>query len=235
MATQQVVSNSSEVAATQVAASTGASGGSAGRNTASGGTGSIPSPTAVVAPKGFRSALQQMLQGWQDVIPSDSTFASSAGSFNQAAVLAQLQGYLGVYTTLDAQVTALAQVRTQERSQTPEARQYIDVLRTAVAFLFGAGSPQLAQFGIQPRKPPKALTSTALAVRAAKAKATRALRGTTSKKQKALVKSGPMKLSVEAVQPAAQQATQGSASQGTTAVSSTPGDPTVNAASPPTK
>ena len=204
--TQQVAENSSTAAAANPAAS----------NTPVETSGAIPTPTPVVAPKGFRQELQQMLQGWQTVIPGGSTIQSSkGGSLSQAAVLAQLEGYLGVYTTLDAQVIALAQVRTQERSQTPEAHQYIDVLRTAVVFLLGAGSPQLVQFGIQPRKPPKALTSTALAVRAAKAKATRALRGTTSKKQKALVKSGPMTLSVTAEQ--------------------APGDPTVNAASPPSK
>ncbi len=153
------------------------------------------------------------------MVPSGSAIQSSNGSsLTQAAVLEQLQEYLGVYTDLDAHVTALAQVRTQERSQVPEARQYLDVLRAAVANFFGAGSPQLVQFGFQPRKPRKVLSSAALAVRAAKAAATRTLRGTMSKKQKAPIKSGPMKLSVEAVQ----QVTQGSASQGTTAVSSTP-------------
>jgi hypothetical protein len=49
----------------------------------------------VVAPRGYRLALQQMLQGWQELIPGDSTLLSSAGSLNQAAVLAQLQEYLG--------------------------------------------------------------------------------------------------------------------------------------------
>jgi hypothetical protein len=224
--TQQVAQNSSTAVAANPATS----------NTPVQTSGAIPTPTPVVAPKGFRQELQQMLQGWQTVIPSGSTVQSSnGGSLGQAAVLAQLQGYLGVYTDLDAHVTALQQVRTQERSQALAARQYLDVLRAAVAFLFGAGSPQLVQFGIQPKKPHKALTSTALAARAAKAAATRKLRGTTSKKQKALIKSGPMKVSVVAVQQAVQQATQGSASQGNTVASTAPGDPAVNAASPPTK
>ena len=111
MATQQVVGNGSEVAGTQVATSTGTSGGSAGNNTTTGGTGSITSSTPVVAPKGFRSELQQMLQGWQEVIPSGSTFASSGGGFSQAAVLAKLQGYLGAYTDLDTNATAVNEAR----------------------------------------------------------------------------------------------------------------------------
>src|SRR5277367_5006980 len=95
MSNNQVVPNSSEQVATQVATSTGTSGGSAGNNTT----------TAVVAPKGFRSALQLMLQGWQELIPGDSTLLSSAGSLTEAVVLAKLQGYLGAYTALDTNVT----------------------------------------------------------------------------------------------------------------------------------
>jgi hypothetical protein len=225
METEQVAQNSSTTVAANPATS----------NTPVATAGIILTPTPVVAPMGFRQELQLMLQGWQTVIASGSTLPSSnGGSLSQAAVLAQLQGYLGVYTTLDAHVTALAQVRSQERSQTPAARQYLDVLRTAVAFFFGAAGPQLVQFGIRPRKPRKAMSSSVLAVRAAKAAATRQLRGTTSKKQKALIKSGPMKVSVIAVQQA-EQATQRSASQGATAVSTTSGDPAVNAASPPSK
>jgi len=205
MATQQVVSNSSnEVAATQVAASTGASGGSAGNNTTTGASGSITSATPVVAPKGFRSALQQMLQGWQEVIPSDSTFASRGGSFNQAAVLAQLQGYLGVYKTLDTSATAANGARAQVRSQLSEAKAYYASLKAAViTFLGGQNSPQLASFGLKPRKARAKATAQQLAVRAAKAKATRALRGTKGSVQKAGVKSGPMQF-VEPVSSEAQ-------------------------------
>jgi hypothetical protein len=98
-----------------------------------------------------------------------------------------------------------------------------------VTSYFGAQSPQLAQFGLAPKKAHKALTSTQLAVKAAKAKATRELRGTTSKKAKALVKSGPMQVTVGPVQ----QAAPGSAPEGATAASTAPAAPTVNAASPP--
>ncbi len=105
MATQQVVTNSSEEIVGNPATSTGTSGGSAGNNTTASGSGPIASATPVVAPKGFRSALQQMLQGWQELIPSDSTLLSSAGSLTQAAVLAKLQGYLGAYTDLDTHAT----------------------------------------------------------------------------------------------------------------------------------
>jgi hypothetical protein len=228
--TPQVVSNSSETAAPNPAASnTGASGGSAGSNTTVVTAGEIPSAAPVVAPMGFRQELQQMLQGWQAVIPSDSTVASTAGGLSQAAVVAQLQKYLGPYLDLDTKVTATQSVRAEVKSQLTEARQYQAMLKLALTNLFGTGSPQLAQFGLSPRKPTRPLNASQLAVRAAKARATRELRGTMGTKQKAPIKAGPMKF-VDPVQ----QATPGSASTGTQAASTAPATPEVGAVSPPT-
>jgi hypothetical protein len=195
MAVQNEVGSSEQVA-TQVATSTGTSGGSAGNNTTTGGAGAVPSATAVVAPKGFRLALQQMLQGWQELIPSDSTLLSSAGSLTEAGVLAKLQGYLGAYTDLDGYATGTRQARAQVESQMAEVRQYYAALKAAVISYFGVKSPQLVKFGLKPRKTPAPLSSKQLAVRAAKLSATRALRGTKGSVQKAAIKSGPMAVSV---------------------------------------
>jgi hypothetical protein len=219
--TNQVVQNSSTPAPTNPAA---------GNNNSTTVTmsGATPTATPVVARKGFRQALQEMLQGWQTAIPSGSTMTSGGGTLEQSAVLGQLQAYLGVFTTLDAQTTSLKETRAQLEATQVEARQYYDGLKLAVTSYFGANSPQLAQFGFTPRKARKALTSTQLAVKAAKAQATRVMRGTTSKKAKALVKSGPMQFTVGPV-----QAAPGSAPEGATAASTAPAVPTVNAASPP--
>jgi len=220
--TNQVVQNSSTPAPTNPAA---------GNNNSTTVTtsGATPTATPVVARKGIRQALQEMLQGWQTAIPSGSTMTSGGGTLEQSAVVGQLQAYLGVFTTLDAQTTSLKETRAQVAAQQAEIRQYYDGLKLAVASYFGAKSPQLAQFGLAPKKAPKALTSTQLAVKAAKAMATRVLRGTTSKKKKALVKSGPMQFTVGPVQ----QAAPGSAPEGATAASTAPAVPAVNAASPP--
>lgn len=204
--TQQVVQNSSTVADSSAAGTTGSA------------SGAIPTSTPVVAPRGFRQVLQQMLQGWQTAVPVGSTMQSSSGDLSQAAVLETLQGYVKGYTTLDAQVTELAQVRAQVKSTSAEARQYIDVLKRAVTNFYGPGSPQLIQFGFQPKKPRKPMSSSTLAVRAAKAKATRELRGTDKPKPK----SGPMTVQISAVQ---------SGQQGTTAASTAPVDTSVSAIS----
>jgi hypothetical protein len=218
--TQQVVQNSSETVAPNQAT---------GSNTTAAAAGMVPSSVPVVAPKGFRTELQQMLLGWQTVIPSDSTVTSSGGSLTQAAVLGQLQGYLGAYLDLDTHATATKQARAQVKSQLIEARKYFSMLKSAVTNLFGAQSPQLAQFGLVPEKARKTLSSAQLAVRAAKAKATRDLRSTKGAKQKAPIKSGPMQF-VDPVQSPAP----GSAPAGTPVASSAPVEPTVNAVSPPT-
>jgi hypothetical protein len=228
MATQQEVTTSSAQVATQVAANTGTGGGSAGNSTTGSGPGTVSSPTPVVGPKGFRSELQQMLQGWQEVIPSDSTVTSSGGSLTEAAVLAQLQGYLGAYAALDTHVTAVKQARAVVSSQLPAARAYFAVLKAAVANLFGDASPQLAQFGLAPKKARKPLSSQELAVRAAKAKATRALRGTKGPVKKLETKVGPMAFvdPVETTVPV-------SATAATPVASTAPVEPVVSAASPP--
>jgi hypothetical protein len=85
--TQQVAQNSSTVAPNPATGSTGASGGTAGSNTTQGSTsGGTPTSTAVVAPKRFRQDLQQMLQGWQTVVPSDATGSQGCeGESNAAA------------------------------------------------------------------------------------------------------------------------------------------------------
>jgi len=219
-ATNQVVQNSSTPAPTNPVTGTNDA-----NVSTSGGT---PTSTPVVARKGLRQALQEMLQGWQTAVPTGSTMSSSDGTLVQGAVLGQLQAYLGVYTTLDAQATSLKQTRLQLATKIAEARQYYDVLKAAVINSFGPRNPQLAQFGLQPKKTRKPLSGSQRAIKAAKAKITRQLRGTVSKAEKAKRKSGPMDF-IEPVQHGAQ----GSAPTGTTAASAALVEPTMNAASPP--
>jgi hypothetical protein len=200
MATQDAVQGSSvQVGSTQATSSTGTSGGSAGNNTTGSVAGTTPTSTPVIARMGFRLELQQMLQGWQAVMPSDSALPSSAGALTHAAVMEQLQEYSGAYTAMDTQATAYKQSRVLVEAQSTGARQYFAVLKLALQSYFGVGSPQLEQFGLKPKKAPRQLTSAQKAVRAAKVLATRKLRGTKGPKQLAPIKSGPMQVSVTAV------------------------------------
>ncbi len=181
----QVVQNSSE-------GSNGAGASTAGSSTTVSAAGNTPLATSVVARMGFRLALQEMLQGWQTVIPGDSTVVSSAGNLAPADVMARLQGYLGAYAALDTAATAYKQARGPVGSQQLEARQYFAVLKAALANLLGPQSPKLEQFGLRPGRTRRALTSSQLSVKVAKAEATRGLRGTIGPKKKAQIKAGSM-------------------------------------------
>lgn len=193
MATQQ--NDVGSVQTGQSGQSTAASGSNAGNDTAGVTAGTIPAGAPVVAPKGFRSRLQQMLLGWQGSFPSSSALSSSVGTLTQASVVAQLQAYLGQFQTLDTQVTALKQTRVQVKAQLIGMRQYYAALRSALRGSFGEGSPQLEQYGLKPKTTPS-LTSEQLAVRAAKVRATRQLRGTKGSAQKAAIKAGPMAITI---------------------------------------
>jgi hypothetical protein len=88
MATQQTEqAGSAQVAQVQAADSTVASGSIAGNDTAGATAGTVPAGAPVVAPKGFRLALQQMLQGWQGAVPGPRPGATDfAGSFRARPV-----------------------------------------------------------------------------------------------------------------------------------------------------
>lgn len=164
----------------------------AGNDTTGNSAGSTSAGSPVVAPKGFRSELQQMLQGWQGTIPSSSALSSSVGSLTQALVVQQLQTFLAAYSALDSADTAAKQTRVQVKAQLPQARQYQAALKAALRSSLGDQSPQLSQFGLKPRKARKPLSTEQAAVKVAKLRATLALRGTKGPKKLADVKSGPM-------------------------------------------
>ena len=233
MATQQTEqAGSAQVAQVQAADSTVASGSIAGNDTAGAAAGTVPAGAPVVAPKGFRLALQQMLQGWQGAVPGSSAMSSSVGTLTQASVVGQLQEYLGQFQALDTRTTAQKQARVQVKAQLTEMRQYYAVLRAALRSFFGEQSPQLEQFGLKPKKATPPLKSEQLAVRAAKVRATRTLRGTKGSVQKAGIKAGPMAISIGPV--AAQVAsTAPGPAQSPTTVSQTSAEPTVSAVGSP--
>ncbi len=63
----------------------------------------------------------------------------------------------------------------------------LDGIREVIGLAYATSPTPLQTLGITPRKKPAPLSVEALAAAKAKAKATRAARGTTSKKQKALI------------------------------------------------
>ena len=104
------------------------------------------------------------------------------------AILTQLQSFVNNRNAVvAAQATARDAVAT-ERAQTPALDVVIDAFEAFVRFTFGDQDTILTAFGLAPHKVPEPQTAEQKAVAAAKGKATRVARGTTSAKQKKSVK-----------------------------------------------
>ena len=178
-----------------MATSNAGSKGSNAGNTAGGGQ-STPQSTAVVAPKGFRLALQQMLQGWQTAIPDGSALTINGSSMDKAAVVTLLGGYLAAYTALDAEALTHKAAHMAVREQLTAAHASYILFKDGIIAFLGRGSPLLAQFGLKPKRKPATLTAEQMLVRVAKSIATRKLRHTQGPRQKAGLKSGPLQVTI---------------------------------------
>jgi len=128
-----------------------------------------------------------LMAGTQKHFASGS-FTLVGAPFTSAAVVQTLQsladalsGVLAAHTGLKAALTALARVTA---TVSPVEQAY----RRCVLAAFASNPQELADFGVPLPKQRAPRTSAQNAAAAAKAKATRAARGTTSKKQKLAVK-----------------------------------------------
>ncbi len=202
-----------------VPSNTGTGAGSAStQSTAAAGAGGSSTPAAkpspqatvgsgapVVAPKGLRLKVQQMLLGFQEVIPAGAQVPSRGGNLDQATVVAKLQAFAGMYPALDSAALGLKALRQREVAAQPAAKALLAELKEALTSFFGATSPQLQSFGLKPKGVKTPLTAEQELVRVAKLRNTRTIRGTLGKKKKAQLKSGPVQVTVSgaaAVQPA---------------------------------
>ncbi len=110
------------------------------------------------------------------------------GATHTAASLIQaFQGLLDAFGPVDAARTSLhdgvAALHTTQENVAPLVRGFTSYLRVTYS-----DATQLGDFGLAPRKVVAPLTAEKRVVATAKAKATRAARGTTSKKQKLAIK-----------------------------------------------
>ncbi len=161
-------------------------------------------PVGVVGKKGLRLRIQEMLSGFQTSIPPGVTVPRvpiSGPPLDQAAVVAQLQGYLGSYTALDVALLALKAARPPVTALEKPAAAFLAELKLSLTTLFGPTSPQLALFGVKPKGVPRKLTGPQIAAKSARAANTRAIRGTKGKVQKAPLASGPMQVAVTPAAP----------------------------------
>jgi hypothetical protein len=144
-----------------------------------------------------------------------------------AQVIATVQARLDASSAaLTAKATANAAVLA-ERTERTQTKAFVFSLRQVIRSMFGASPDILADFGLAPPKPHKP-TPQKKVTAAAKAKATRTLRHTMGKKQKAAIKAtGPLPAETPATALAAGNAP---APAGTPATPGAPAAPAVTSA-----
>jgi hypothetical protein len=140
------------------------------------------------APKGLELELTLMLKGCDSAIPDGTSLVVAGNSTTKADIKAELQKGLGLFQVVRDEVRALKGGRQARLKAVPTIRLYAENLRAALLGYFGPGSPQLGQFGIKQHGGKRTLTAAQLALRAAKSKATRAMRHTMGARQKQAVR-----------------------------------------------
>ena len=142
--------------------------------------------------KGFRLQLQQMLTGLQTALPSDSKLVAPAGSnvgtLAVTTLIQQMQAGLAEFSAVDAAELTLAHARVALGADLPGLHAQYDALKLALEFFFGRQSPELAQFGLKPKRKAAPLSPEAQLMATAKRLQTRAIRHTAGSKQKAAMK-----------------------------------------------
>jgi hypothetical protein len=135
------------------------------------------------------TAVTTIIAGARKRVPNvNQTLPVGTSTMTVAAVLGQLQTIVdNRAAVVAAQATAKAKVAA-EMAAMPALDAILVAFEAFIRFTFGSDPEALADFGLAPRKVPAPLTAEQKAVAAAKRKATRAARGTTSAKQKKSVK-----------------------------------------------
>jgi hypothetical protein len=148
---------------------------------------------------------EQLIAGTNKHLANVAQVMLAGGSFTPVQVTAQLQALVNLRNDVDAAKASTKAKLAVEKADMPAHRIFLDAFVTFVKAAFGNAPDVLADFGLHP-KARTPLTVEAKTAAAAKRKATRAARHTTSAKQKKSVKgavTGIIVTPVTAAQPVA--------------------------------
>ena len=148
--------------------------------------------TTKIQGKGTRAVRAgQLIAGVRKRFPTGSqalALGGAAGTVTADAAVAELQQLPdNRAATTAAQATARDKVQA-EREAMPGLVAFMNAIEGFIRLTFSNDTAALADFGLQPRKQPVPQTAEQKAVAAAKRKATRQARGTTSAKAKRAIK-----------------------------------------------
>jgi hypothetical protein len=131
--------------------------------------------------------VQALIAGTTKHLPSGS-FTIGSTTYTSASLIQVFQGLANAMLARNAAETGAKDALAAEQAAQTQTGPILRAYERLVLAAFANSTQTLADFGVAPPKVPTPLTAQQLAVRAAKAKATRVARGTTSKKKKLAVK-----------------------------------------------
>jgi hypothetical protein len=152
-----------------------------------------PVPTESRNPASLEAKLDLMVEGMETVLlPGTTTLRVDQKDVPVADIVTELKGYSSQCKAVDDARQGVAVALQTRRTIQPKARARLAVLKDALFVALGRMNPKLAKFGVKPAKERAPLTTDKKVIASAKAKATRAARGTTSKKQKQQIHGAPV-------------------------------------------
>ena len=140
--------------------------------------------------------VQALIAGTNKHLPNGS-FTIGGTTYTAASLVQVLQNLANAMLARNAAETGAKDALVAEQAAETQIGPIVKAYERLVLAAFASASQTLADFDLTPPKARTPLTAEQLAARAAKARATRAARGTTSKKQKLPV--GPMVLEIAEV------------------------------------
>jgi hypothetical protein len=157
---------------------------------------SSPSIQSVLA------ADQKLSDGYTKHAADVGNLVVGSQTFMSADIQAHVKLCADTQQAAEAARGALHEAVAAAKKARADSRPMIAALKQLVLIRFKDQDELLADFGLQPKKPRRKLTSDEKAAAAALGKSTRKARGTMGTRQKAKVKGGPAPVTPPAVQPA---------------------------------
>ncbi len=162
---------------------------------------------------------------------ANTVFSIAGQTFTAAQAVALVQSLLDASAATAAAKAAAKEAVTAEETAIAQSAHLVQGIRQSVELAYCNSPTTLTAFDIQPRKSRKPLSTEARAVATAKLRATRAARGTTSKRQKAAIRGDVTGVIITPVtRPTASVAAASSAPATSTASVATAAQPTVGTA-----
>ena len=177
------------VGSTPSAAPAGAGSTPSGSSLGGGSTSSVPPsgvPAATMPRHGFRDEVAAFAAAVGSQFPDGVTVSVAGQPMSKQSILSVLAGVQALFADVDAGVQSLKQKRLALTAALPGVHQFIGNLKAMLIGFFGKGNPVLESFGLV--RKPRQLSAAEKTARAAKAKATRELRGTGGSRQMAAKK-----------------------------------------------